>query len=204
VLEKIIELNGDEKVSGIIVQLPLPEKFQMQKIINSIDSRKDVDGFHPENEKSFLSGGASFWPVFPHAIIRLLESSREKLEDKKAVVVANSQRFGEVMVAALRKKNISGKYILAGELKNDSLQEADIVITACGTPGKITGGMVKNGAIIIDGGITRSGDKTVGDVDFESVHNMAGFISPVPGGVGPVTIACLLENVYLAAKKAKD
>lgn len=193
ILTKIIELNANEETSGIIVQLPLPEKLNTQKIIDAIASKKDVDGF----------SSAELEPVFPQAILKLLKSSCENLADRKAVVVANSAKFGEVMVAVLAKKNIAGKYILSQDLQNDSLKKADIVITACGVPGKITGEMIKTGAIVIDGGITKQENKTLGDVDFESVSQVASFLTPVPGGVGPVTIACLLENVYLAAKRAK-
>jgi len=205
VIEKIKELNVDEKVSGIIVQLPLPEGLDARKIINSIDPRKDADGFHPENVKLFFKNKEKVWPVFPRAIIKMIESAGVKLSGKKAVIIANSEKFGEIMAEALRRKNIKAKYVLTGTFNYflSEIKKADIVITACGIPGLVKGGMVKRGAIIIDGGITKKGKKVWGDVDIESVKNIIGYVSPVPGGVGPVTVACLLENVCILANRER-
>lgn len=204
IIKKIKTLNSDKKISGIIVQLPLPQKFNTQKIINAIDPKKDADGFHPRNLKLFLEGGAVTYPVFPQAIMKMIASVPGAELRKKAVVVAKSKKFGETMKAALQQKEIRTKYVLAKELSKNiqETKKADIVVTAVGKPGLIKGGMIKEGAIIIDGGIVKKGKKVLGDVDFESVKNKASFISPVPGGVGPVTIACLLENVYLLSKKS--
>ena len=208
ILKKIKEINSDKKISGLIVQLPLPKKFATQKIIDAIDPRKDVDGFHPENLKLFLKGESDIFPVFPKAIMRILESIETRhassVRNKKSVVIANSKIFGETMLAALRKKGIKAEYILTGKIKNNlaKIKQTDILITALGQPGLITGEMVKKGVIVVDGGITKKGKKVLGDVDFVSSENKASYITPVPGGVGPVTIACLLENVYLAAKKS--
>jgi len=203
ILKKIKEINSDKKISGLIVQLPLPKKFATQKIIDTIDPQKDVDGFHPENLKLFLKGEGDIYPVFPKAIMRILEFSRVNLKNKKAVVIANSKLFGETLLAALRQKGIIAEYVLAGKIKNSlaKIKQADILITAVGQPGLITGAMVKKSVIVVDGGISKAGKKVLGDVDFDSVKNTASYITPVPGGVGPVTIACLLENVYVAAKK---
>lgn len=202
VLEQIAALNSNDSVHGIIVQLPLPKKFNTQEIINAIDPMKDVDGFHPQNVESFEEGRGIFWPVFPHAIIRLIESSGESLEKKYACVIANSKKFGEVMRSALQQKGISGDYVLVKDLvkEKDVISQADIVITAVGKKHYISSEYLKPGAIVVDGGITKKDHKVYGDVDPNGLDDYRGFISPVPGGVGPVTIACLLENVYKAFK----
>jgi methylenetetrahydrofolate dehydrogenase (NADP+)/methenyltetrahydrofolate cyclohydrolase len=191
IVQKIQELNQDEKVNGIIVQLPLPEKFATQKIINAIDPKKDVDGFHPDN--------ITLPAVFPQAMLELLKSTSEYV-GKKAVVVANSETFGEKMCEVLKKEKIESQYVLAGDITEEKLNQADILISAIGQAGIIKYEMVKDGAIIIDGGINKIGEKVFGDVDFENVKDKTSFITPVPGGVGPMTIACLLRNVFLASK----
>ncbi|NTW26999.1 MAG: bifunctional 5,10-methylenetetrahydrofolate dehydrogenase/5,10-methenyltetrahydrofolate cyclohydrolase [Candidatus Moranbacteria bacterium] len=200
ILQLIEKLNADEKVHGIIVQLPLPQGFDTQKIISNIDPKKDADGFHPTNTELFLQGKFGIAPVFPRAILQLIASSREDLKDKKAVVVANSDEFGKIMSAMLKRENIIASYILSGNISSQlgQIGDSDIVVSAVGSPGLLRGEMLKNGSIVIDGGIEKVGDKVFGDVDFGSVKALDGFITPVPGGVGPVTIACLLENVYLA------
>lgn len=196
IIQKIRELNADNKISGMIVQLPLPKNLNTQRIINEIDPRKDVDGFSIKN--SF-----HLQPVFPQAIMEILASSQVKLQGKKAMVIANSEKFGEVMVNTLRQKKIKARYILFKNIKNkiDSIKKVEIIISAVGKPKLITNKMIKKGAIIIDGGITKKGKKVFGDVDCASVKNKADFLTPVPGGVGPVTIACLLKNTYLASLK---
>lgn len=219
IIGKIKELNGDKKISGIIVQLPLPKKFsaqggsasggKTQKIINAISPEKDADGFSaqggPAGGRHPQKNSTSLQPVFPKAILKLIESSGQKIAGKRAIVVANSKKFGETMVAALKQKKIRANYILAKEIKNNlaKLKKADMIITAVGKPDLITGDMVKKNVVIIDGGIIKKGKKVLGDVDFESVKNKVSYITPVPGGVGPVTIACLLENVYLLSKKSR-
>lgn len=202
VLKKVEALNKDPEISGIIVQLPLPNKFNTQKIINAISPEKDADGFHPENLKLFFENKVRLWPAFPKAIIELLASSGEKIENKKAVIVAKSDTFGKTMQKALEYEEVKGEYVLLNSISQhkEKILQADIIISACGVPGIIKGEMIKKGAIIIDGGIAKKGRKVLGDVDFESVKNIASLLSPVPGGVGPVTIACLLENVYQAEK----
>jgi methylenetetrahydrofolate dehydrogenase (NADP+)/methenyltetrahydrofolate cyclohydrolase len=202
IVDKIKELNVNEKIHGIIVQLPLPKKTNTQKIINTIFLEKDADGFSAKSEAVF---GGQARPVFPAAIIKLLESSGASLRNKKAIVIANSKIFGETMLVALKQEKIRGKYILYKNHEKNllAIKKADLVITAVGKPNFLKGDMVKKGAIIVDGGITKIGKKVLGDVDFESVKNKASCVSPVPGGVGPVTIACLLENVYFLNKKSQ-
>lgn len=210
IIKLIKSLNRNKKINGIIVQLPLPKKYRAQKIINAISPRKDVDGFHPKNIKKFLTCGdeaclVSTAPVFPTAIMKLLESARINLKNKKAVVVTNSEKFGNIMVTALKRKRIEAEYFPYNKLKTnlDKIKNADIIITAVGTPKLIKGKMVKKGVLIIDGGIKKRGKRVYGDVDFNSMVKIAGYLSPVPGGVGPVTVACLLENVYKAATDQK-
>jgi methylenetetrahydrofolate dehydrogenase (NADP+) / methenyltetrahydrofolate cyclohydrolase len=202
VVNLIKKLNADEKIHGMIVQLPLPDGFNTEKIISAINPQKDVDGFHAQNIKAFVDGGGKIFPVFPRAILRLIESSREDLGNKKAVVIANSDEFGKVMMAALEQKNVSAEYFLAKDISLNlgKIREANIVVSAVGSPGLLNGQMLKEGAIVVDGGIEKVDGKVMGDVDFASIKEKNGFLSPVPGGVGPVTIACLLENTYLAFK----
>lgn len=225
IIKLIKKINKDKKINGIIVQLPLPTGFNTSKIINSISIKKDVDGFHPKNIKKFIEGKGEIYPVFPLAIIRLIESAGVNLKGRSAVIIANSEVFGKIMSSALaRKKNhpvksslaqgarksglfdrVKVEYILADKLNSNlpRLRNADMVITALGKPKLIKGTMLKKGAIIIDGGIKKKGKRTLGDVDFNSVVKTAGYLSPVPGGVGPVTVACLLENVCKLAQQKK-
>ncbi len=214
IINLIKSLNKDKKINGIIVQLPLPKKYHAQKIISAISSQKDADGFsafggHPSG--NFVEP----LPVFPTAIMKLLESTRINLKNKKAVIVANSEIFGKVMKSTLARKEIRAKCALVKDLFPlirpsgtfsqrekrimSKIKNADIIITAVGKPKIIKGGMIKRGVVIIDGGITKRGKKVLGDADFNSVARYAGYLSPVPGGVGPVTVACLLENVYRLA-----
>ena len=195
IINLIKKLNADKKINGIIVQLPLPAGFDTGKILAAVDPKKDADGFCAEEK--FLQ------PVFPHAIMLLIESSGEKLENKKAVVIANSDEFGKTMTATLSQKGVSAEYVISGKIQSNlgKIGEADIVVSAVGSPGLLKGQMCKEGAIIIDGGIEKVGGKVFGDVDFASFETKNGFLTPVPGGVGPVTIACLLENTFLAFKR---
>lgn len=203
---KIMELNEDKKISGIIVQLPIPKIFNTQKIINTIAPEKDVDGFHPINEKLFLRGKERFIPVFPNAIFRMLKSSGQKLKNKKAILIINSEKFGKLMKVMLERNGMEAEYILAKKFKDNPqyIKNYQIIITAVGIPNLINGSIIKKGCIIIDGGIAKENGKTVGDVDWNSVKKTASFISPVPGGVGPLTVAGLLENVYLASLKNNE
>ncbi|PIP26107.1 MAG: bifunctional 5,10-methylene-tetrahydrofolate dehydrogenase/5,10-methylene-tetrahydrofolate cyclohydrolase [Candidatus Moranbacteria bacterium CG_4_9_14_3_um_filter_40_7] len=204
IIQKIKKLNADKKISGIIVQLPLPGNLNTQRIINALDPRKDVDGFHPENIKLFLEKQARFFPVFPQAIMEILKSSRAKLKGKKSLVIANSKIFGETMVVALENKRIKASYFLFKELKNkrDLIKKTEIIVSAIGCPGFLRGEMLKKGALVVDGGITKKEKKILGDIDYSSAKKIVSFLTPVPGGVGPVTIACLLRNTYKAAEEA--
>jgi methylenetetrahydrofolate dehydrogenase (NADP+)/methenyltetrahydrofolate cyclohydrolase len=200
-LQTIRQLNDDAEVSGILVQLPLPVHLDTQATIDAIDPKKDVDGFHPDNIQLFLDNKEFLTPVFPRAIMELMKSAGVPLAGKRAVVIGNSDLFGQMMLTALSREGVSGMFVRQNTIECHRAQilSADIVVTACGIPDLITGEMIKSGAIVIDGGIVKVGDKVVGDVDISSMKNKDVFISPVPGGVGPVTIACLLDNVYTAS-----
>lgn len=203
IVEHIKKLNGDNKVHGIIVQLPLPESFNAKKIIASIDPKKDADGFSSQAGSNLDEYDKKrIWPVFPHAILRLIESSNEDIEGKKAIIIANSDEFGKAMQEVLTVKNVLADYVISNDISDNlgKIKTADIIISAVGSRGLFTDEMVKNGVIIIDGGIERVDGKIIGDVDFASMEGKNGFITPVPGGVGPLTIAYLMENVYLEFK----
>jgi methylenetetrahydrofolate dehydrogenase (NADP+)/methenyltetrahydrofolate cyclohydrolase len=202
----IYTLNQDEYVDGILVQLPLPNKYDKKAIIESIDPNKDVDGLHSQNQANFLKSPKEYLlSPFPKAILRLMEASVTDLHNKKVAILANSKGFGEFMSMLLNEMNITSDYILADDVGNKKhiIQEADIIITALGKPGFITADMIKEQAIIIDGGIEKVDGAVCGDVDEKSVSTKAQAITSVPGGVGPVTVACLMENVYQAAKKSE-
>ena len=205
ILGEIRKLNNDKDIHGIIVQLPLPDRLNTNKIISIIDPKKDVDGFHKENVKLFLEGEERFVPVFPGAIMKLIEESGRNLRNARTLVAANSKEFGEMMKMFLERKGADAEYVLQKDFKKnlEKIKNADIVVSACGVPEMITGEMLKNGAVMIDGGISKKGKKTLGDVDFNSTKKLSGFLSPVSGGVGPVTVACLLKNTYEAMKKSR-
>ncbi len=196
VLDKIQTLNSDTQISGIIVQLPLPAHLDKNKIIQSIAPQKDVDGFSLQK---------TFPPVFPHALLELLKSAGTDLKNKQAVILCNSQEFGEMMQELLEGEGLEAQYVFRFQIpeKLDDIKNADVLISACGQKNLISRDIVKEGAIIIDGGIVRVDGQVRGDVDSDSLLDFPGYLSPVPGGVGPVTIACLLRNVYLAAKKSQ-
>jgi len=205
VIADIKKLNNNKNISGIIVQLPLPKSLNPREIIDAIDPKKDADGFHPHNVKLFLQGKTTVPPVFPRAIFRLLESSGIGLTNKSAIIVANSPEFGKTMKKTLEYKKINADYILAGNIKkhSDKLKKTDIIITATGKPNSIKGELLKKGMVVIDGGLTRIGKEILGDVDRQSVKKIVACLSPVPGGVGPLTIAYLLDNVRNLSVKAK-
>ena len=203
VVDCIQELNNRPEVNGIIVQLPLPENFVTDEVVSAIDYRKDADGFTPRSLSDFNEGKFSNWPVFPKAILEMIKSTGKSLEGKKATVVANSEIFGQTMAKVLATEKIETQVILIKDFSTSlkEIKESDIVISAIGQPNLISGSMLKDGAIMIDGGITKIENKVTGDVDVQSVENKDIFLSPVPGGVGPVTIACLLKNVLALTKK---
>ena len=206
ILKKIEEINVSEDIHGIIVQVPLPEGFDTDTIIAAIDSRKDADGFHPKTVEQFLAGDKSKTPVFPDALLELGKASGRNFSGLQGVAIVNSEYFGQVMLQAMTNEGMTGRMVMADNFEKNSevIGEADIIFSACGMPGMIQSEHIKEGAIIIDGGITKRGEKILGDVDAESVDSKASFLSPVPGGVGPVTIACLLRRTLLLSRKEKQ
>ena len=195
VLKKINELNNDQDVSGILVQLPLPAHIDKKKIINSIDPLKDVDGFNPINVGNLASGYDAIIPCTPLGCLLLLKKIEKNLSGKHAVIIGRSNLNGKPMAQLLLKENctVTVSHSKTKNLKEECLK-ADILIAAVGVANLIKKDWVKNGSIIIDVGINKEGDKIVGDVSFEEVKDKAKAITPVPGGVGPMTIACLLKN----------
>lgn len=209
-LDIISDLNKDPDVDGILVQLPLPGHISAEEVINSIDPNKDVDGFHPNNVGRMVLGHSSFIPATPYGIMLLLEHYKIETKGKHAVVVGRSNIVGRPMSILLSGNSNPGNCtvtICHSHTKNikEFCLEADIIIAALGKPGFITADMVKEGAVLIDVGITRvadaskkSGYRISGDVDFENVAPKCSFITPVPGGVGPMTIAALMKNTFKA------
>lgn len=195
-LSKISELNADEKVDGILVQLPLPEHIDEDKVIDAIAVAKDVDGFHPSNVAALWLGRKCTVPCTPKGIIKMIESTGVEIAGKKAVVVGRSNIVGKPVAKLLLDRNAT--VTIAHSRTKDLAAvccEADILVAAVGRPKMITADMVKPGAVVIDVGINRVADGTlVGDVDFGPASELAGYISPVPGGVGPMTITMLMEN----------
>ena len=195
VLDKINELNNDKNISGILVQLPLPEQISKEKIINAIDPKKDVDGFNPINVGNLASGYKSIVPCTPLGCLLLIKKFEKNLSGKHAVIIGRSNLNGKPMAQLLLKENCT---VTVVHSKTNNLQEeclkADILVAAVGVPNLVKKDWVKSSAIIIDVGINKVGDKIVGDVNFEEIKDNIKAITPVPGGVGPMTIACLLKN----------
>ena len=204
-LEKIKELNNDQKVSGILVQLPLPKHIDKRKVIETIDHDKDVDGFHPMNVGNLSSGYDSSIPCTPLGCSLLLKKAEKNLSGKHAVVIGRSNLNGKPMTQLLLKENctVTITHSKTKDLKVECLR-ADIIIAAVGIPKLVKGDWVKKGAIVIDVGINKTDSGIVGDVDFDEVSKVAKAITPVPGGVGPMTIACLLNNTIECFKKAQS
>jgi len=207
-LKEIKRLNKDSKIHSILVQLPLPAHLNEEEAIKAINPEKDVDCFHPFNmgNLSLVRRVDSIADLLvsctPKGIIRLIESTGIKVGGKKAVIVGRSNIVGKPTALLLLAKNATVVicHSKTVDLKKETKQ-ADILVAAAGIPNMITADMVKKGAVVIDVGINRTEKGLVGDVDFEKVKDVAGFITPVPGGVGPMTIACLLENTLLLAKR---
>ena len=195
VLKKIIELNEDSKVSGILVQLPLPKQINKEKIINLIHPSKDVDGFHPINVGNLASGYHAITPCTPLGCSMLIKKIENNLIGKHAVIVGRSNLNGKPMAQLLLKENCTVTIVHSKtkDLKQECLK-ADILVAAVGVAKLVKEDWVKKNSIVIDVGINKVGDKIVGDVDFDSVKDKSKAITPVPGGVGPMTIACLLKN----------
>lgn len=195
--------NEDENIHGILVQVPLPAGFDTDRIISAIDPRKDVDGFHPETVERFLAGDNSACPVFLRALMELFYSTKVNPQGLTGVALVNSEYFGTVMMKAMENEGFIPRIVLADDFQNGrvDISDTDVIFSACGVPDLIQGHQVRDGVIIIDGGIAKQDGKIVGDVDAESVTPKASFLSPVPGGVGPVTIACLLRRVTQLMEK---
>ncbi len=201
-LEAIRFIDEDHHIDAILVQLPLPEGFDTQKVIDTIDPSKDVDGFHPETLKKFLSGKSDFLTGLSLGIVRLIESTQEELPGKKAVIIANSEIFSSPLVKLFTDRGLAVEVIAADDEQIDTkASQGDVLVVAIGRPGFVGADMVKEGAIVIDVGTTKVDSQITGDVDFDAVSEKAGYITPVPGGVGPVTVAMLLENTVKLAKR---
>ena len=202
-LKKIEELNKDDKVSGILVQLPLPKHIDKRKVIETIDHTKDVDGFHPMNVGNLSSGYDSSIPCTPLGCSLLLKKVEKDLSGKHAVVIGRSNLNGKPMTQLLLKENctVTITHSKTKDLKAECLK-ADIIIAAVGIAELVKGDWVKKGAIVIDVGINKTEKGIVGDVAFEEVSKVAAALTPVPGGVGPMTIACLLSNTVECFKKS--
>lgn len=200
-LKQIDDLNNDERIHGILVQLPLPPHINEKKVIEAILPEKDVDGFHPINAGKLLIGEDGLKPCTPYGIIKLLEHYDIEVESKNVVVIGRSNIVGKPIALMLLQKNATVT-ICHSKTKNlkSITKNADIIVVALGIPSFLTADMVMDGAVIIDVGINRVDGKIVGDVDFENVKEKASYITPVPGGVGPMTITMLLENTIEATK----
>ena len=211
-LEEIGKINNDDDIDGFIVQLPLPNSINQENILNCVNPNKDVDGFHPLNYGKMTLGIDSFVPATPHGILELIKRYKIDLNGKKCLVIGRSQIVGRpISILLSQSKEFCNATVTLAHSRTLNLNEltldADVIISAIGRPEFLKAEMVKEGAIIIDVGISRvkddsskKGYKIVGDVDFKNVSKKASYITPVPGGVGPMTIAMLLSNTLLACK----
>jgi methylenetetrahydrofolate dehydrogenase (NADP+)/methenyltetrahydrofolate cyclohydrolase len=210
-LEKVNELNNDEQIDGYIVQLPLPKHIDSQKILIAVDADKDVDGFHPTNFGKMALSLPAFISATPFGIMELLKRYDVETSGKHTVVIGRSDIVGRpISILMSQKSNPGNSSVTLAHSRTKNIEEltkqADIIISALGVPNFVKAEMVKDGAVIVDVGITRVADnsakgyKIVGDVDYENVSKKSSYITPVPGGVGPMTIAMLLKNTLLAYK----
>ena len=199
-ISKILHLNRDKEVNGILVQLPLPGHLNKERVLKSIDPMKDVDGLHPENAGLLVQGNPRFIPCTPAGILEMLKFYQIAIEGKRIVIVGRSEIVGRP-VAQLLLNHHATVTICHSKTKNleDELKRAEVLIAAIGKPKFIKDDMLSPGVAVIDVGINRVDGQIIGDVDFESVSNIASAISPVPGGVGPMTIAMLMQNLCFAA-----
>lgn len=201
-LALIDKLNNDDKVNGILVQLPLPKHLDEKIVINNISPDKDVDAFHPVNVGKIMIGDYSFLPCTPAGVMELIASTGTEISGKECVVVGRSNIVGKPMSMLLLHK--SGTVTICHSRTKDLAEQcrrADILVAAVGVPNLIKGDMIKEGAVVIDVGMNRlDNGKLCGDVEFETAEKVAGYITPVPGGVGPMTIAMLMKNTLTAAK----
>jgi methylenetetrahydrofolate dehydrogenase (NADP+)/methenyltetrahydrofolate cyclohydrolase len=203
-LAEIDTLNNDDNIDGILVQLPLPAQIDSKKVIDAIDPAKDVDGFHPINVGLLHLGRPVLVPCTPAGVMRLIASTGVDIAGKRAVVIGRSDIVGKPVAALLLRENATVT-ICHSRTRDlpDVVREADIVVAAIGKPRFVTAEMVQRGAIVIDVGINRVDGKLAGDVDFERVREVASWITPVPGGVGPMTIAMLMKNTVIAAGRRR-
>ena len=209
-LDLIAKLNADPSVHGILVQLPLPKHINEEKVTLAIDPKKDVDGFHPVNMGNLLIGRKGFLPCTPHGVLILLERAGVQTNGARVAVIGRSNIVGKPMALLLSRKEYNSTVTLCHTGTKDLAaitREADIVIAAAGRPNTVTADMVKEGAVVIDVGVNRvpdaskkSGFRLAGDVDYEAIKQKASVITPVPGGVGPMTIALLMQNTIEAAE----
>ncbi len=206
VFDKIAELNADATVHGILVQLPLPPQFDADQVLEAISPEKDVDGFHAENFGLLLQGRKSFYPCTPWGVMKMLDSENVSLKGMEAVVIGRSNIVGKPMAVMLLSR---GATVTVCHSQTRDLafhtRRADIVVAAVGRAKFLTGDMIKPGAIVVDVGINRDADgKLCGDVDFDSAKDVASLITPVPGGVGPMTITMLLANTVESAQRVLE
>ena len=205
-LARVEALNNDPAIHGILVQLPLPAHINAQKVIEAISPAKDVDGFHIASAGALVTGMPGFWPCTPYGCMKMLESIGYDLRGKHAVVIGRSNIVGKPMALMLLAQNatVTVCHSATPDLKAHTLL-ADVVVAAVGKRNVLTADMVKPGAVVLDVGMNRNGEgKLCGDVDFEGVKEVASHITPVPGGVGPMTISMLLVNTLEAAERAAD
>ena len=202
-LKLIDQLNNDPKIHGILVQLPLPNQIDSQRVLNAVSPDKDADGFHPYNIGRLMAGDPVFVPCTPKGVMRMIESAGQSIKGKRAVVLGRSNIVGKPVAMLLMHQHATVTICHSRTIDLPGMcKEADILVAAIGKAQFVTSDMVKPGAVVIDVGINRLGDgRLVGDVDFEPVKEVAGWLSPVPGGVGPMTIAMLLANTLEGAKR---
>ncbi|MFM2417885.1 MAG: hypothetical protein RL385_2608, partial [Pseudomonadota bacterium] len=201
---KVRELNENPDVHGILVQFPLPKGLNQEQVVHAIDPRKDVDGLHPVNAGLLATGGVGLRPCTPSGSMRLIAETGVSIEGKRAIVIGRSNLVGKPIALMLLEKNATVT-MAHSRTKNlaELVAECDIVVAAVGIPEMVKGAWIKPGAVVIDVGMNRLADKRlVGDVEFAQAKERAGFITPVPGGVGPMTIAMLLSNTVDAAERA--
>lgn len=206
IINKIKELNNDEYVNGIIIELPLPPQYNEKRLINTISNAKDVDGLTDINTGRFVNGKKSLIPCTALAVMRILDENNIDVARKNVVIVGRGKLVGKPLANLMLSKDATVTICHSKTENLDSYTKcADIVIMACGVPNLLTADMIKDGAVVIDVGINSLDGKIVGDVDFDSVSKKASYITKVPGGIGPVTIAMLLENIILCynSKKTK-
>ena len=203
-LARVEALNNDENIHGILVQLPLPAHIDAQKVIEAISPAKDVDGFHIASAGALMTGMSGFWPCTPYGCMKMLESIGYDLKGKHAVVIGRSNIVGKPMALMLLQKDAT---VTVAHSRTQNLkaltQQADVIVAAVGKRNVLTADMVKPGAVVLDVGMNRNDEgKLCGDVDFDGVKEVAGYITPVPGGVGPMTITMLLVNTLESAQRA--